>query len=99
MPDVRPGKASELLLTTGAFNRGGISPLGDTSDAKPGWLGVVRVKDISATLAQVHKLGGEVTTEPHDASFGSRFAIIADPTGGVVGVVEYVNDANPVNRP
>lgn len=99
IPDARPGKGSELLLTTGAFNRGGVSALGDAADAKPGWLGVVRVKDIAATLAQVHKLGGDVITEPHDASFGSRFAIIADPTGGSVGVVEYVNDANPVNRP
>jgi hypothetical protein len=36
---------------------------------------------------------------PHDATFGSRFAVIADPTGGTVGVVEYLNNANPSNRP
>jgi len=44
-------------------------------------------------------LGGEIVIAPHGAAFGSRFALIADPTGGTVGVVEYVNNANPVNRP
>jgi predicted enzyme related to lactoylglutathione lyase len=98
-PDTREGKGHELLLATGAFNRGGISVLPEGGDAKPGWLGVIRVAKLDETLARVPALGGEVTTAPHDAAFGSRFAIIVDPTGGSVGVVEYVKDANPVNRP
>ena len=97
-PDARMGKKTELLLATGDYNRGGISALPDREDAKPGWLGVVRVANIDAVLAQVPALGGEVEVPPHEASFGSRFAIIADPTGGSVGVVEYVNNANPVNH-
>jgi predicted enzyme related to lactoylglutathione lyase len=98
-PDAREGKGNELLLSSGAFNRGGISALPEGGDARLGWLGVIRVTNLTETLARVPSLGGEVTTAPHDAAFGSRFAIIADPTGGTVGVVEYVNDANPVNRP
>jgi predicted enzyme related to lactoylglutathione lyase len=98
-PDARPGKEKELLLSSGAFNRGGISVLPDREEAKPGWLGVIRVANLDETLARVPALGGEVVVAPHDASFGSRFAIIADPTDGTVGVVEYVNNANPVNRP
>jgi predicted enzyme related to lactoylglutathione lyase len=98
-PDARPGKEKEVLLSSGAFNRGGISVLPDREEAKPGWLGVIRVANLDETLARVPALGGEVVVAPHDASLGSRFAIIADPTGGTVGVVEYVNNANPVNRP
>lgn len=98
-PDARTGKKNELLLSSGAFNRGGVSVLPDREDAKPGWLGVIRVMNLDETLARVPALGGEVMVAPHDAAFGSRFAVIADPTGGTVGVVEYVNNANPVNRP
>jgi hypothetical protein len=98
-PDGRTGKKAELLLSTGAFNRGGVSVLRDGKDAKPGWLGVIRVANLDETLARVPGLGGEIVIAPHDAAFGSRFALIADPTSGTVGVVEYVNNANPVNSP
>jgi predicted enzyme related to lactoylglutathione lyase len=98
-PDARTEKKNELLLSSGAFNRGGVSVLPDREDAKPGWLGVIRVTNLDETLARVPALGGEVIVAPHDAAFGSRFAVIVDPTGGTVGVVEYVNNANPVNRP
>jgi predicted enzyme related to lactoylglutathione lyase len=98
-PDARTGKSNELLFSNGAFNRGGVSVLPDREDAKPGWLGIIRVANLDETLARVPTLGGEVMVAPHDAALGSRFAVIADPTGGTVGVVEYVNNANPVNRP
>jgi len=98
-PDTRSGKPNELLLTSGDLNRGGVSTLPGREDAKPGWLGVIRVADIEQTVAKVPALGGEVMVAPRDASYGSRFAVIADPTGGSVGVVQYVNNANPVNRP
>ena len=73
--------------------------LPDREDAKPGWLGVVRVESIDETLARAVKLGGEVLVSPRAAAFESRFAIIADSTGGTVGLVEYVDNANPANRP
>ncbi len=98
-PDGRIGKGSELLLSSGSFNRGGVSALPDRAEAKPGWLGVIRVASLDETLARVASLGGEVVVAPHEAALGSRFAIIADPTGGSVGVVEYVNHANPINQP
>jgi predicted enzyme related to lactoylglutathione lyase len=98
-PDARIGKGTELLFSSGALNRGGVSTLPDREDAKPGWLGVIRVANLDETLARVPALGGEVMVAPHEAALGSRFAVIADPTGGSVGVVEYVNNANPVNHP
>jgi hypothetical protein len=98
-PDGRTGKKAELLLSTGEFNRGGISALSEGKDAKPTWLGVIRVENIDEAIGRVSALGGEVIVAPHNMVLGSRFALIADPTGGTVGVVEYVNNANPVNRP
>ena len=98
-PDSRTGKKSELMFSSGEFNRGGVSVLSEGKDAKPGWLGVIRVANIDETIARVPALGGEVIVAPHGTTYGSRFALISDPTGGTVGVVEYVNNANPVNRP
>ncbi len=98
-PDARKGSGSELILSSGAVNRAGVSMLPLREDAKPGWLGVVRVANLDDTLSRVPTLGGEVMVPPHDAAFGSRFAVIADPTGGTVGVVQYIDNANPANRP
>jgi len=98
-PDSREGKSNELLLSSGSLNRGGISVLPDQEGAKPGWLGVVRVANLDETLARVPALGGQVVVAAHEAALGSRFALISDPTGGTVGVVEYVNNVNPTNRP
>ncbi|HXB02077.1 MAG TPA: VOC family protein [Opitutaceae bacterium] len=97
--DARTEKKSQLLFSSDELNRGGVSVLPDRAGAEPGWLGVIRVDNLDATLARVQTLGGEIVVAPHDAAFGSRFAMIADPTGGIVGVVEYENNANPVNRP
>jgi predicted enzyme related to lactoylglutathione lyase len=98
-PDTRTEKKNKLLFSSGELNRGGVSVLPDREGAKPGWLGVIRVTNLDETLARVSSLGGEVVVAPHDAAFGSRFAMIADPTGGTVGLVEYENNANPVNHP
>ena len=98
-PDSRTGSGSELLLSTGGVNRGGVSVMPDSEGAKPGWLGVVRVISLDETLVRVPSLGGEVMVPPHNAAFGSRFAVIADPTGGTVGIVQYIDNANPATRP
>jgi predicted enzyme related to lactoylglutathione lyase len=98
-PDARTEKKNELLFSSDELNRGGVSVLPDRESAKPGWLGVIRVDNLDETLVRVRTHGGEIVVAPHNAAFGSRFAMIADPTGGTVGLVEYENNANPVNRP
>lgn len=98
-PDLRTERKSDLLLSSGGLARAGVAPLPAREDARPGWLGVVRVANIDETLARAVKLGGEVLVAPRPAALESRFAIIADPTGGAVGLVEYVDNANPANRP
>lgn len=97
--DNRSGKKDELLLSSGTLNRAGVSLVPENGNVMLGWLGVVRVARLDETLARVPALGGEIVVPPHDAAFGSRFAVVADPTGGTVGIVEYLNNANPANHP
>jgi predicted enzyme related to lactoylglutathione lyase len=94
-PDNRSESKSEYLLSSGGIARGGIAPAPDGADIHATWLGVIRVADLDATLAKVPGLGGEVLVQPHSVEFGSRFAIILDSTGGTIGLVEYMDNANP----
>ena len=99
-PEAHSDRKSDFVLSSNGNNRGGIAPVPeDVPDAKPSWLGVVRVADLDKTLALVPGLGGEVLVKPHSVEFGSRFAIILDPTGGTIGLVEYIESANPAKSP
>jgi uncharacterized protein len=98
-PDLRTERKDDFLLSSGGLARAGVAPLPERDDAKAGWLCVVRVSSIDETLTRTVRLGGEVLVAPRPAEYGSRFAIIADSTGGTVGLVEYVDNANPTNRP
>jgi uncharacterized protein len=91
-------RKNDFLLTSDGVNRGGIAPAPEGDDVHPSWLGVIRVANLDDTLAKVPGLGGEVLLAPHPAELGSRFAIILDSTGGTVGLVQYVDEANPANQ-
>jgi predicted enzyme related to lactoylglutathione lyase len=98
-PETNTDRKSDYVLSSSGHARGGVAPQPDGTDVKPSWLGVVRVADLDKTLAKVAALGGEVLVAPHSVEFGSRFAIILDSTGGTLGLVEYVDNANPANQP
>jgi hypothetical protein len=87
-PDTNSNKPGHFLLVSGGQNRAGISPL-PFAEAKPDWLGFIRVDDLDATVGKVAGLGGEVIDAPKEAEMGSRYALISDPTGGVFGLVQF----------
>jgi len=96
-PETKSDRKSDFVLSSDGQARGGVAPLPEGNDVKPSWLGVIRVADLDTTLAKVPGLGGEVLVAPHSAEFGSRFAIILDSTGGTLGLVQYIDSANPAN--
>ena len=101
-PDQRTERKDDFLLTSRDRERGGVAPLPDSDEAKADWLGIVRVQNMDETLARLPALGGEILLAPRPAAYESRFAIIADSTGGTIGLVEYVDNAksaNPTDRP
>ncbi|HEY1849333.1 MAG TPA: VOC family protein [Opitutaceae bacterium] len=100
-PETHADRKSEFVLSSEGANRAGIAPIpADATGASPSWLGVIRVADLDQTLAKVPQLGGTVQVAPRSAEYGSRFAIIADPTGGEIGLVQYVDsDTNPAKSP
>ncbi len=98
-PDLRTERREDLILSSGGLARAGVTSLPIRDDAQSGWLGVIRIADLDAALLRVVSLGGEVLLAPRAVAYESRFAIVGDPTGGSIGLVEYADHANPANRP
>jgi predicted enzyme related to lactoylglutathione lyase len=98
-PETNTTRKSEYVLSSSGNSRAGIAPLPEGDDVSASWLGVIRVDDIDKTLAKVSGLGGEVLVAPHAVENGSRFAIVGDPTGAAVGLVQYSDEANPSKNP
>jgi len=51
----------------------------------PHWLNYVEVKDIDKSIVQAQQAGATILKQPTDVPEVGRLAIIADPTGAVMG--------------
>lgn len=76
------------VLASGGYARAGIAPL-PAPVKQPGWLPYVLVDDVAATLAKVRAAGGKVLVEPRAELLDDNLAVIADPSGGVLGIVNW----------
>jgi Predicted enzyme related to lactoylglutathione lyase len=52
------------------------------------WLTYVMVESVEATVKKAHKLGGTIIVDKTPIPDMGAFAVLADPTGGVIGVFE-----------
>jgi predicted enzyme related to lactoylglutathione lyase len=57
----------------------------------PHWTTYIGVDDVDATSDKARSLGGVIHVEPTEIPGVGRFAIIADPTGAVVGLYRSAN--------
>ena len=83
---------SRLLLVSGGYARAGIDPLPKQVD-RPGWLPYVLVNSVADTLKLVPPAGGQILIEPQAELLGGRLAVLSDPDGGVVGILEWPTQA------
>jgi uncharacterized protein len=58
------------------------------SGESPGVSLYVQVADLRASLASAETLGGRIVIEPFDLPEGPTLAVITDPEGNVVGLVQ-----------
>jgi predicted enzyme related to lactoylglutathione lyase len=75
------------LFSSGGVDRAGCmaSPPG-AEETPPSWLTYIGVDDVDATAEQARSRGATVLMEPSDVPTVGRMAVIADPTGAVVGL-------------
>jgi len=83
-------RASDYVLTSKGYARATIRniPAG-REKTQPTWLPFVRVKSLRESLALGQRLGGKVLIEPKADLVEGRAAVIADPTGAAIGLLEW----------
>lgn len=99
MPDTRSDRAGVFVLASGGYSRASVAPLPPRPQARPGWLLFVRVADVKAAAAKATSLGGRVLVAPSDAPTDYWRAVIADPTGAVIGLVQLQESGKPKEQP
>ena len=85
------------ILSSDGFARASINAFpDDTPGRHPHWLGFVRVRDVASVASRAVALGGQVLLEPRPDRHGGQLAIIADPIGAPIGLMEWSDDG-PAN--
>ena len=79
---------TRLMLASAGYARAGIVLL-PPSVKEAGWLPYVLVGDVAAILRKVAQEGGTVLLAPRPELLNGNLAIIADPRGGVLGIVKW----------
>jgi predicted enzyme related to lactoylglutathione lyase len=91
-------KDRRFVLASGGFARAGIGSAPAKEGSQPAWLGFVRVENTDAAAVRATDLGGRVLVGPQLSHLGTRFAIVADPTGAAVAVIEF-NASQTIRTP
>jgi uncharacterized protein len=86
----KPDGSKRWLLVSQGFERASIIEIPPArADARPAWLGYVRVKDAGSTVALAQKLGGRVLVAPRPDLFDGKVALLTDPSGALFGVLQW----------
>jgi predicted enzyme related to lactoylglutathione lyase len=79
-----------VVLSSDDYARAGVNHFPSGAARRyPHWVNFVRVVDASASAARAVALGGRILVEPHVDRHGSNVALIADPAGALVGLMEW----------
>jgi predicted enzyme related to lactoylglutathione lyase len=90
VPDERFRDTPHFFLVADGYARASLAEIpAARSGMRPDWLYFLRVRDLGATLAQVGALGGKVLVPPSPAVFAGRIAVIADPGGAPLGLMQW----------
>jgi predicted enzyme related to lactoylglutathione lyase len=93
--------AQHVILASDDYARAGIHTL-PPGHLHSHWLNFVRVTDAQQASAQAVALGGRVLVEPFVDRHGGHIAVIADPYGAPVGLMEWTaadSQADPAVPP
>jgi predicted enzyme related to lactoylglutathione lyase len=83
-------RMSDFILASKGYARATVRTIPAKDEKiRPNWLPFVRVKSASEAVGKTKLLGGKVLIEPRPEIFGGKVAVVADPTGGAIGLLEW----------
>lgn len=78
------------LWASGGVYRASLDKIPDTADkANPSWFSFIRVKDVDDIVARAPQMGGYIYSAPDPEVKDGQLAIIRDPSGAFLVVLEY----------
>lgn len=88
--NTQSNRLSDYVLSSEGYARATVRTISASHpEVKPTWLPFVRVRNVSETVTKAKELGGKVLVEPKAEVFEGKVAVIADPTGAAIGVMEW----------
>lgn len=83
-------RLSDYVLASGGYARATVKAIPAREDqVQPTWLPFVRVNNVAESVAQARLLGGRVLIAPRPELFAGKVAVVADPTGATIGLLEW----------
>ncbi len=83
-------RLSDYVLISEGYARATVRTIRSTNaQVQPTWLPFVRVSNVGESVARAKQLGGKVLIEPKPDVFDGKVAVIADPTGAAIGILEW----------
>ena len=87
------------ILSSDDYARASANSFPDNQDRRHAhWLNFIRVGSAADMSAKAVSLGGRVLVEPHPDRHGGMVAVVADPAGAPVGLMEW-NDSDTKTEP
>ena len=81
------------LVKVGDTSVAGIMSLpADAPHMPPAWGCYVTVDNAEETAGECEALGGKVLVKPTDIPGVGRFAVLQDPQGAVISVIDYIDE-------
>ncbi|HEY2682849.1 MAG TPA: VOC family protein [Steroidobacteraceae bacterium] len=81
-----------LVLSSDDYARASANALPDgTAKRRAHWLNFIRVDNAADVAAKAATLGGKVLVDPHADKNGGMVAVIADPAGAPLGILEWTD--------
>jgi predicted enzyme related to lactoylglutathione lyase len=86
-------RLSDYVLSSKGYARATVRTIPPGKEQiQPNWLPFVRVKNVRDSLTRAIQLGGKAVLEPKPELFNGRMAVISDPTGAAIGLLEWSQD-------
>ena len=83
-----PNAPARVMLSAAGYARAGVAAL-PQPELLPGWLPYVLVDDVPAAIRRTLAAGGQVRLAPSAGLLDGRLAVIADPRGALIGIVDW----------
>jgi len=88
--NIAGNRSSDYILSAGGIARATVRTIPqDKTKVKPTWLPFVRVSRLQDSLTKAGQLGGKVLISPRPDLMNGKVAVVADPTGAAVGLMEW----------